>query len=149
MYDFTTPLAEVILRARKKAKLTQAQLAELAGVEQSSIVKMENPVRNANPELATLWPVIRVLDIDPFEFFYPGIFREDARIRLLRQMVGECTEQEADALIPVIKEMIVFMRRCKTMYVSQQKRACFFFKKAGSPHLVLCVWLGAYCHMKF
>ena len=117
MYEFTIPLAETVLKAREKADLTQAQLAEKAGLEISSIRKMENPSRNANPQLSTLWPVVRVLDIDPFELFYSGVFRDDARIRLLQQMVGECTEQEADALIPAVKEMIAFMRKCQKIYV--------------------------------
>ena len=119
MYEFTIPLAETVLKARDKADLTQAKLAEKAGVEISSIRKMENPSRNANPELSTLWPVIRVLDIDPFGIFYPGIIRDDARIRLLMQMVGECTEQEADALIPAVKEMIAFMRKCQKIYIKK------------------------------
>ena len=117
MYEFTIPLAETVSEAREKADLTQAQLAEKAGLEISSIRKMENPNRNANPELSTLWPVVRVLEIDPFGIFYPGVFRDDARIRLLQHMVGECTEQEADVLIPAVKEMIAFMRKCQKIFV--------------------------------
>ena len=86
-------------------------------VGEDRIAAMMPIMMDANPELSTLWPVVRVLDIDPFELFYPGVFRDDARIRLLQQMVGECTEQEADALIPAVKEMIAFMRKCQKIYV--------------------------------
>ena len=110
MNEFTIPLAETIKNARTGAELTQAQVAERAGVEPASIMKMENPFRNANPELSTLWPVVRVLNIDLSDIFYPGRMRDNPRIKLLQQMVGECSDREADALIPVIKELIRFMR---------------------------------------
>ena len=81
MNDFTKPLADSIRQARANLGLTQEQVAELANTDPMNIMKMENTNRNANPELATLYPVIRALNIDPQEIFilkYPEIIRGSA-----------------------------------------------------------------------
>ena len=108
MYDFSTPLADAVKKARGKQGLTQEQVAEKAHVDSRSVLKIENC--NSNPELATLWPIIRVLSIDPLTIFYPGMERDNPRIRLLQQIISDCSDQEADALIPIIRELIGFMR---------------------------------------
>jgi transcriptional regulator with XRE-family HTH domain len=110
MNDFTKPLADSIRQARANLGLTQEQVAELANTDPMNIMKMENTNRNANPELATLYPVIRALNIDPQEIFYPEISRDNPRIRLLQQLISDCSDAEADALIPIIRELIQFMR---------------------------------------
>ena len=72
---------------------------------------MENVKRNANPELATLWGVVRALNIDPQEIFYPGLTQDSPKVRLLRQLVSDCSDEEADKLIPVVRELVRFMRQ--------------------------------------
>ncbi len=110
MNVFSKPLADAIKRARGKLGLTQEQVAELANTDPSNIMKMENIGRNANPELATLYPVVRALSIDPQEIFYPEVKIEEPNRRVLRQIVSECTEAEAEALTPIIRQLLTFMR---------------------------------------
>ena len=110
MNNFTKPLSDAIRQARNKLGLTQEQVAELAGTDPMNIIKMENINRNANPELATLYPIVRALNIDPQEIFYPEIHRDNPRIQLLHQLISDCTDNEADALIPIIRELIQFMK---------------------------------------
>ena len=102
MNEFTKPLADAIRQARAQLGLTQEQVAELAGTDPMNIMKMENINRNANPALTTLYPVIRALNIDPQVIFYPGIVRDNPRIQLLQQLISDCSDSEADALIPMI-----------------------------------------------
>ena len=110
MYDFQKPLAEELKKARTKAGLTQEQVAELAGVDPMNITKMENVTRNANPELATLYPVIRALNVDPRSIFYPGLNNDSPYGSLLQQVVSDCTEEEAETLYAVVRELVHFMR---------------------------------------
>lgn len=113
MNEFSKPLADAIKRARGRLKLTQEQVAELANTDPSNIMKMENVGRNANPELATLYPVIRALSIDPQEIFYPELKTEDPNCRTLQQLVCKCSDAEAEALIPIIHELLFFMQSAK------------------------------------
>jgi len=110
MNQYVKPLADTIKRARGKLDLTQDQVADISGVDTANIAKMENASRNPNPELATLFPVVRALNIDPSEIFYPEMQRDNPRIKLLQQLVSGCTDSEADTLIPIIRELIRFMR---------------------------------------
>ena len=119
MNDFTKPLADSIRQARANLGLTQEQVAELANTDPMNIMKMENTNRNANPELATLYPVIRALNIDPQEIFYPEISRDNPRIRLLQQLISGCSDAEADALIPIIRELIRFMRSSGKSHIDE------------------------------
>ena len=119
MNDFSKPLADAIKRARGRLKLTQEQVAELANTDPSNIMKMENISRNANPELATLYPVIRALSIDPQDIFYPEMKTEDPNLRILQQLISECSDAEAEALIPIIRELLFFMRSTKKTDITE------------------------------
>lgn len=119
MNEFAKPLADALKRARGKRGLTQEQVAELANTDPSNIIKMENIGRNANPELATLYPIIRVLSIDPQEIFYPGLKIDHPNQRVLQQLLSECSEAEAEALIPIIRELLFFMRSTKKTDITE------------------------------
>ena len=119
MNEFAVPLANAIKRERGKLGLTQEQVARLANTDVTNIMKMENVKRNANPELATLWGVVRALNIDPGEFFYPGLSQDSPRRRLLQQLVSDCTDEEAANLIPIIRELIHFMRQKNNISVEE------------------------------
>ena len=110
MYDFSNALADVSRRTREKLGLTQDQAAEMANIDPSHVSKMENINRNANPELATLYPYVRALNINPQEIFYPEIFIDNPRVRVLQQIISDFSDYEADAVIPVIRELKHFMR---------------------------------------
>ena len=111
MNEFVKPLADVVKRERGKMGLTQEQVAALAHTDVTNVIKMENIKRNVNPELATLWGVVRALNIDPREIFYPGLAQGSPKRGKLQQIISDCTDEEADALIPVVTELIRFMRQ--------------------------------------
>lgn len=112
-------LADSIKKARGELDLTQEEVADISGVDTANIAKMENPNRNPNPEFYTLVPVIRALNIDPRDFFYPELSRDNPRIQLLQQLVSGCTDSEADALIPIIRELIQFMRSTGKTHIKE------------------------------
>ena len=60
--DLQTRFGEWLREARHKAKLTQAALAELAGLTQQYVAKIE--AGQINPTLATMAAVARVLDME-------------------------------------------------------------------------------------
>ena len=119
MKKYTKSLADSIKKARGELDLTQEEVADISGVDTANIAKMENPNRNPNPEFYTLVPVIRALNIDPRDFFYPEISRNNPRIQLLQQLVSGCTDSEADALIPIVRELIRFMRSTGKTHIKE------------------------------
>ena len=119
MNDFTKPLSNAIKQARKLHGLTQEQAAELAGIDTMNITKMESVSRNDNPELSTLYPVIRALSIDSQDIFYPEIKQDNPKIRHLQQLVSDCSEEEADALIPIIRELKLFLRSNGNKHINE------------------------------
>ena len=69
MSEYSRALGEIVYKSRKALKMTQADLAELTGVTEQTIRKIEH--FDSNPQLDVLIPLIRTLHIDPIEFFYP------------------------------------------------------------------------------
>ena len=58
-------IGEILVRARTKRLLTQDELAEKAGVSQSTIANIERD--NAEPQFRTIRKLAKALDIDPTE----------------------------------------------------------------------------------
>ena len=57
-----------------------------------------------------LYPLIRVLRIDARSIFTPERQRETPALQQLRLMIEECSEREAEALIPVVESVIAALR---------------------------------------
>ncbi len=118
---YVKALADSIKTTRGKLNLTQDQVANLSGVDTANIAKLENFNRNPNPEFCTLIPVTRALNIDPRDYVYPELSRDNPRIQLLQQLVSGCTDSEADTLIPIIRELIGFMRSSGKTSIKEDK----------------------------
>ena len=54
--------------------------------------------------------MIRALRIDARTIFNPELQRETPALQQLRLMIEECSEQEAEALIPVVESVIAALR---------------------------------------
>ena len=50
--------------------------------------------------LENLYPLIRILKIDPWEVFYPEIQQRDAAFRQLQLLLKECSDEEIMSLLP-------------------------------------------------
>lgn len=108
MQEFSRPLGDVVKRARGELDLTQAQVANRIDKDTRTIMNIEN--YKGNPKLEVLFPLVRVLKIDPREIFHPEMQRENPAIRQLRFLIEDCSEQEAATLIPVINSVLSALR---------------------------------------
>ena len=100
MSDYAKALGEVVYRERKAQKITQAQLAELAGTTEQTIRKIEHG--NSNLQMSVLFPLLRALHIDPVEVFYPEAAQERSAKRQLDMLIAQCSEAHVEALIPIV-----------------------------------------------
>ena len=71
----------------------------------SSIEKYE-----ANTTMEILYPLIRVLKIDPREIFIPELGRESKAHYQLRLLLDNCNEAEVAALLAVCETVLSVMR---------------------------------------
>ena len=84
------------------------QIVGIIGKDVRTILNIEN--YKGNPKLEVLYPLIRAMNIDAREVFYPELQRESPAIRQLRLLVEQCSEAEASALIPVFQSVLNAMR---------------------------------------
>ena len=108
MSEYSRILGDVVKVAREKAGLTQAEVAASIDRDSRTVLNIEN--YKGNPKLEVLYPLVRALKIDSREIFNPEMQLESPALRQLQLMVAECSEAEADAIIPVVKAAIVLVR---------------------------------------
>lgn len=97
MHDFSRPLAEAVKKARYKMKLTQEQVGELADTNARTISAIENG--QSNTRMNILYPLIRVLRIDPNEIFHSERYTSSSTKDQLLLLIEDCTDEEAAALL--------------------------------------------------
>ena len=105
--DFSRPLGDCIRKARLSAGLTQDQLAEQIETTQRTILNIEN--YQSNPQMTTLYPLIRALNIDPRSIFYPEQPEYGSQPRI-EMLFSTCTDAEIEAIIPIGKAAIQALR---------------------------------------
>lgn len=110
MPEYSRPLGDTVKRARKEKGLTQKQTAEAIGIDDRTISNME--IYYGNPKLEILHPLVRFLKIDPNDIFYPELRKESSVHNQLRVLISNCTEEEAEALIPICESVLSALRRC-------------------------------------
>lgn len=101
MAEFSKYLGESIYRNRKRQKMTQAELAEKAGVTEQTIRKIEHG--EGNPQLDVLCALVTTLMIDPSEIFYPQAAPEDPARKQLEIMIADCSDDQIRDLLPVVE----------------------------------------------
>ena len=108
MQDYSRPLGDALKRARGESGYTQREVADKIGKDVLTVLNIEN--YKGNPKMEVLYPLIRALNIDAREVFYPELQRESPALRQLRLLIEECSEVEAAALIPVFQSVLSAMR---------------------------------------
>lgn len=108
MSEYSRILGDVVKVAREKAGLTQAEVAASIDRDSRTVLNIEN--YKGNPKLEVLYPLVCALKIDSREIFNPEMQLESPALRQLQLMVAECSEAEADAIIPVVKAAIDLVR---------------------------------------
>ena len=109
MSDYSRPLGDAIKRARGKMSLTQSEVANAANIDVRTVLNIEN--YKGNPKLEILYPLIRTLHLDPQEIFYPELINPSPAMAELLQYIADCTETEAEALLPIIVSVLTVLRK--------------------------------------
>ncbi len=109
MQDYAYALGDVVKRARGKSGLTQREVANKIDKDVRTVLNIEN--YKGNPKLEVLYPLIRVLNIDAREIFYPNMLRESPELRQLRLLVDDCNEEEAAAMVPIVQSILAALRK--------------------------------------
>jgi DNA-binding XRE family transcriptional regulator len=115
MPEYAQLLGTAVRTARKKKKLTQVEVANSIDIECRTLVSIES--HKGNPKMEVLYPLIRALHIDPREIFYPEIQQDNPAIFQLRLLLEECTDEEAEALIPIIRSILEVLRSKNTVEI--------------------------------
>lgn len=108
MSDFAQPLGDAVRRARVKQGLTQNEVAEAIHVEVRTIINIEK--HRGNPKMEVLYPLVRALNIDAREIFNPETERESPALEQLRLLIEQCSEDEAESIIPVFQSVLKVLR---------------------------------------
>ena len=137
MSEYSRILGDVVKVAREKAGLTQAEVAASIDRDSRTVLNIEN--YKGNPKLEVLYPLVRALKIDSREIFNPEMQLESPALRQLQLMVAECSEAEADAIIPVVKAAIDLIRNRSKLRIEQKRARLPVNRKAGSAFFY--VWL--------
>ena len=101
MAKYSKYFGESIYRNRKRQRMTQAELAEKAGVTEQTIRKIEHG--EGNPQLDVLCALVTTLMIDPSEIFYPQTDPEDPARKQLEILLGDCSDDQVRDLIPIVE----------------------------------------------
>ena len=106
--DSIRTLGDTVKKARKRLGLTQLKAAEICSIDSRTILNIEN--YRGNPKMTVLFPLVRGLQIDSQEIFYPGMEINNPSVSQLRFLIEDCSEQEAAALIPVVQSFLGAVR---------------------------------------
>lgn len=111
MPEYSRPLGDAVKRARGKLGLTQSEVADAIHIDGRTVLNIEN--YKGNPKMEVLYPLVRVLKIDASEIFNPEMRRNSPALRQLRIMIEECSEEEAESLIPIFQSVLSVLRSDK------------------------------------
>ena len=115
MHEYSRALGDAVKRARGRLDLTQSEVADAINVDVRTVLNIEN--YKGNPKMEVLFPLIRALKIDSKEIFYPEFQRESSELRQLRLLIEECSEDEAAAVIPILKSVLTALRSTNTTQI--------------------------------
>lgn len=108
MLDFTYSLGDTVKKARTEQGLTQANVAERVAIDSRTIINIEN--YNGNPKMEVLFPLVRTLQIDPWEIFYPELKNHCSAMRRLQILLKDCNDEEIETLLPVCEAVLTALR---------------------------------------
>lgn len=119
MHDFSRPLAEAVKKARYKMKLTQEQVGELADTNARTISAIENG--QSNTRMNILYPLIRVLRIDPNEIFHSERYTSSSTKDQLLALIEDCSDEEVAALLETSDTILRVLRSHRAKKIEEEK----------------------------
>ncbi len=97
-------LASAVREARTELGLSQEKLAEILNIDSRTILNIE--AGRGNPKFEVLYPLITYLKIPADTIFYPNAENQQPNLQKLLTTLKDCTEQEADALLPMVRYVL-------------------------------------------
>lgn len=109
MQDIKKTLAQAVRDARLERGISQEKLAEILGFDTRTILNIE--AGRGNPKFDKLYPLITYLKIPADKIFYPESENPQPELQKLLMVLNNCSEPEADFLLPVITQLLDFIRK--------------------------------------
>ena len=139
MDDYSISLGNAVKEARTESKLTQEQIADMLDIDSRTISQIERGL--GNPKLETLYPLIRILNVDANTVFYSAPRTETPKLDRLMRLVSTCTEYEAHELIRIVNDILNIMQTKKkkmqsdsldslslySVFASDKKHSIFYY----------------------
>ena len=112
MQEPNATLAAWSRTTRTEVGLTQVLLAEKAGIESRTIIKIESG--QGNPTFSTLYPMIRVLHKSADTLFFPEQHLHSPEKERLAFVVAGCSEHEARVLLSICENVLQTLRQIES-----------------------------------
>lgn len=109
MHNAKQRLGDIVREYRTNMQLSQEKLAEILNIDQRTILNIE--AGRGNPKYEVLYPLITYLKIPADRIFYPNCETPHPELQTLLTMLNDCTEQEAIALLPMVRYMLDLLRK--------------------------------------
>ena len=109
MNDAKQNLAAAVRDARTELGLSQEKLAEILNIDSRTILNIE--AGRGNPKFEKLYLLVTYLKIPADKIFNPAYKEEAPNLQKLLAIQKDCTEQEADVLLPLIRYMLGILRK--------------------------------------
>ena len=106
--EYSLSLGNAVKIAREHSGITQEKIAEFIGKDSRTIINIENG--KGNPKLDTLYPLIRHLNLDANNIFYPGSNDDSPSKSRLRNLINTCSEFEAKTLLQFLPNILTVLR---------------------------------------
>jgi len=99
----------ITIAARRKAKgLTQAQVAEIMGVEKETISRMENGV--ISPTLPRLQQLAEILECSPSDLFQSREASADEQALSISEMIQDLPVNERALVVSFVSEVVKVLK---------------------------------------
>lgn len=108
MPEYSRPLGEAIKKARIAMGLTQSEVADRIDIDTRTIINIEN--HRGNPKMEVLYPLVRTLQVDPWELYYPELKNKGSAASQMQILLASCTEREIGALLPIMRSVLSVLR---------------------------------------
>ena len=97
-------LGDVVKAARLKADITTEALAEQVGITERYLYRIEN--EGQKPSFNKLCRLIRALNIQPEEIFYPEKPSKDSEVEEILRLLSACDERSMEVVKATAKALI-------------------------------------------
>lgn len=108
MARYAKALGDAVRSARLRLGYTQTDIAERIGVDVKTILNIEK--YKGNPRTELLFLLIRELELDPIQIFYPEQYHTLDTTRRLKTLLSDCTEEEIKMIIPILEAILTSIR---------------------------------------